>query len=124
MKLPLRFAILILLPCPDLGGSDGLALTGGCGDVMGTPFSVSMLPLEPAEVADIVFDRLSPDVFFPGRAGTCGFGRSGTLGTLRSSVGEGAFSSLEVADVEISGSFASAGGTAWTFFSGLGGTLG
>src|SRR5271156_128216 len=123
MKLPLRFAIL--LPCPDLGGSDGLALTGGGGDdVMGTPFSVSMLPLEPAEVADIVFDRLSPDVFFPGRAGSCGFGRSGMLGTLRSSGGEGAISSLEVVDVEISDSFASAGGTAWTFFSGLGGTLG
>src|SRR2546421_5385597 len=122
MKLPLRFAIL--LPCPDLGGIDGLALTGGGGDVMGTPFSVSMLPLEPAAVADIVFDRLSPDVFFPGRAGTCGFGRSGMLGTLRSSGGEGVFSSLEVVDGEISGSFASTGGTAWTFFSGLGGTLG
>src|ERR1700730_10068680 len=122
MKLPLRLAILP--PCPGLGGIDGLALTGGGGDVTGTPFSVSMLPLELAEVVDTVFDRLSPEVFFPGRAGTCGFGRAGKLGTLRSSVEEGAFSSLEAVDVEISDSFASAGGTAWTFFSGLGGTLG
>src|SRR5271156_5384189 len=104
MKLPFRFAILLV--CPGLGGIDGLAFTGG-GNVVETAFSVSVLPLEPAEVADIVFDRLSPDVFFPGRAGTGGFGRSGMLGTLRSSVEELPFSSFDVAVVEISGTFAS-----------------
>src|SRR5450432_999375 len=121
MKFPFRLAIL--LPCPGLGGMDGLAFTCG-GDPMLTPLSASVLPLEPAEVADTVFERLSPDVFLAGRAGTCGFGRSGMLGTLRSSVGELSFSPFEADDVEISETGASAGGTASTFFSGLGGRPG
>ncbi|MFL5662494.1 MAG: hypothetical protein ACJ8BW_14260 [Ktedonobacteraceae bacterium] len=109
-----------MLPCPGRGGTDGLVFATD-GDGIGTAFSVSALPLGPAEAADIVFDRLSPDVFFAGRAGTGGFGRSGMLGTLRNSVGELPLSPLDVVVVEISGT---SGGAALAFFSGLGGTLG
>jgi hypothetical protein len=108
MKLPFKLAILP--PCAGLGGIEGLAFACG-GDPVLAPLSVSVLPPEPTGVADTVFERLSPDVFFAGRAGTCGFGRSGMLGTLRNSVSELSFSPFEVS-VETSGTFASAGGTA------------
>ena len=98
MKLPLRLWILL----PGRAGTTGFAFVKG-GDL-----TVSTLPVD---VADRVFERLSPDNFLAGRAGTCGFGRSGTTGALRS-----------VEDVLGSDNLAS-GGEA-EYFVGLAGTPG